>query len=141
MKILTKEEQNKADEDFRYYCDIYYSSSNEIECEQAWQKMFDLVYNASTSAVKMKLKGVKVFDIDNIICETACNVMKMIKKKKDKREVFVLKNRLVTLCGPYSLYPLYSKQQAFEDRCISLNAYIEDNGEYADWKEIGKEFD
>lgn len=138
MKILTKEEQKEADDNFKYYCSIYFNShfDNNISQDIAWQKMFDLVYNASEAAVKMKLKGIKVFDIDNIICETACNVMKMLKKKKDKGEVFILKNRLVTLCGPYSLYPLYSKQQAFEDRCISLNAYIEDNGEYADWKEI-----
>lgn len=129
---LTKEQQDQADQAFRDYCKIYFSEeSSEEEVDNAWQKMFDLVLKASEAVVKTKLKNIRIDDdlLEEHILDTASDVMKSLRKKKLNGKTFVLKNRLVSLCGPYALWPLYNKQQVFEDNMLSLNGYVEDNGE------------
>lgn len=129
-KKKTEAECLKADEDFRSICAVYYSvlPGTEME-EEAWHEMFDLVYDASEAAVKKRLKGIYRPDIDEIILDTAMNVMKSLKKTKEKKEVFELKNKLVSFCSLHALYPLYNKQERFENSMLSLNRLYEEGGD------------
>lgn len=123
--MLSKEEQLAADNRFRELCEDY----AETKSKESWQEMWMIVAKASESVVKKMLKGVTVNDLDELILDTTCNVMAKLKKEFTNKGEFVLKNKLVTFCRSYALFPLYKPSKKFNDRVISLEGYNETHGD------------
>lgn len=120
---LTKEEQEANEDRFRSLC-IEYSTD---PTKEIWDEMWDLVCRASESIVKSMLKGVDLpeIELEEIILDTTIAAMGKIRKEFEKNNCFVLRNKLVTFCRSYALYPLYKPNKKFNDRVISLEGYRE----------------
>lgn len=118
-KKLSKEEQKELVKEYME-CQSEYAKTKDIE---AYQRMFCIMLDMTSNALKKMLKGVRRTDIDELSTDACISIMNRYFKGEYhvKYPLTVARNAVVSV--------LYSKKQKFQDKLLSYDAIIENGYE------------
>lgn len=88
---------------------------------ESWHKMYFYINNCVGNIIKSKIKGLVLRDLDGMITDATLSIMNRYKKSEKFRI-----EKLSSYCYTPCLYPLYNDKKKFNDKILSLNAYLED---------------
>lgn len=116
---MTKKEQLKQKEnEFYSLQDTYKTTDDPSIKKQCWDKMFLLMLDAVTAAIKTKLRDVMRTDIDELALDATCQVMNRYINIENYTVQYLLATARFAAIGV-----LYNEKQKFYDRLLSLDKW------------------